>query len=55
MSADPIVDRALSRRRFLERSSTGFGMLALAGLTANQYQCHWNKLPRHYLYFPSWY
>lgn len=35
MSVDPIVDRALSRRRFLERSSTGFGMLALAGLTAD--------------------
>ncbi|MBL6757999.1 MAG: DUF1501 domain-containing protein [Planctomycetes bacterium] len=35
MSADPILDRALSRRRFLERSSTGFGMLALAGLTAD--------------------
>ena len=34
MSADPIGDRALSRRRFLETTSTGFGMLALAGLTA---------------------
>ena len=38
MSADARTDRdlhgALSRRRLLEATSTGFGMLALAGLTA---------------------